>query len=284
MLAYQPDPRWSRAEYLSRLRFPLLGTPKIDGIRCLIVNGEAVTRTLKPIPNNYIRHLVRHLPEGFDGELVCPDGFHATQSAVMSELGTPPFKYRVFDFYSTAPYHERLSYLKMQHSFSLCAFSEAVLPDTINNMKELLAFEELADLQGYEGVMLRHPDGPYKFGRSTLREHYLLKLKRFLDGEATIVAFVELQHNENTNTTNALGLSERSTHQAGLVAGHTLGALRVRDTKTNAEFNVGSGFDSALRDTIWKSRNTYLGRVITYKYQPYGMKDAPRCPTFKCFV
>jgi len=35
--------------------------------------------------------------------------------------------------------------------------------------------------------MLRHPQSPYKQGRSTPKEAYLLKVKRFSDGEAVIV-------------------------------------------------------------------------------------------------
>jgi DNA ligase-1 len=283
MLAFAKPPDWSDDRYLDALRFPLLATPKIDGIRCLIVNKEAVSRNLKPIPNLYVRSLVRNLPEGFDGELVCPGGFNETQSAIMTHEGTPPFKYRVFDFYHQAPYFERVGFLKMQFSFSLCAFAEPVLYDQVDNLDELLEYERLALEQGYEGVMLRTPKGPYKFGRSTLREHFLLKLKRFLDAEAVVEDFEELQRNANDRTTNRLGLSERSSHQAGLVPGETLGALWVRDTRTNVQFSIGSGFDAALRDKIWANRDHYRGRTVTYRYQPSGVKDKPRFPVFKGF-
>jgi DNA ligase-1 len=283
MLAFAKPPHWSDDRYLTELRFPLLATPKIDGIRCLIVNGEAVSRNLKPIPNLYVRSLVRNLPEGFDGELVCPGGFNETQSAIMTQDGTPPFKYRVFDFYHKAPYYERVGFLKMQFGFSLCAFAEPVLYDQVDDLYELLDYERLALEQGYEGVMLRSPTGPYKFGRSTLKEHYLLKLKRFLDAEAVIEDFEELQRNGNDRTTNRLGLSERSSHQAGLVPGETLGALWVRDTRTAVQFSIGSGFDAALRDQIWANRDYYRGRTVTYRYQPSGVKDKPRFPVFKGF-
>ena len=42
---------------------------------------------------------------------------------------------------------------------------------------------------GYEGLMLRDPNGIYKFGRSSVKENILLKVKEFMDDEAEIIAF-----------------------------------------------------------------------------------------------
>ena len=39
----------------SQLVYPVLVTPKLDGIRCLVKDTGVVSRTLKPIPNKYIR-------------------------------------------------------------------------------------------------------------------------------------------------------------------------------------------------------------------------------------
>ena len=50
-----------------------LATPKIDGIRALMIDGHLVSRTFKPIRNNYIRTMLEAvLPDGADGEIVCP--------------------------------------------------------------------------------------------------------------------------------------------------------------------------------------------------------------------
>jgi hypothetical protein len=73
--------------------------------------------------------------------------------------------------------------------------------------------------------MLRDPNGPYKFGRSTRKEGYLLKLKRFCDSEAEVIGVVELMHNGNEAKTNALGRTERSTRKAGKTGMGVLGAL-----------------------------------------------------------
>ena len=276
---------------ISALRYPLLATPKIDGIRCLMVLTTnpafdfrlTQTRNGKPIPNLYIKRHLSLLPPGLDGELECPGGFNATQSAVMSKEGTPIFTYRVFDLINRAPYNERLVQLATWCRVCSCPWVSPVLADQIDNEDDLLRYEALALEKGYEGVMLRKPDSPYKHGRSTFREHYLLKLKRFKDSEAIIEDFEEKQHNENERTEGAYGLSERSSHLAGMVGANTLGALFVKDISTGLQFSVGTGFDDILRKKIWNDRASYHGKTITYKYQPSGMKDLPRFPVFKGF-
>ena len=43
------------------LNFPLLATPKVDGVRALVINGNLVSRSFKSIPNVAIRSLLEHL-------------------------------------------------------------------------------------------------------------------------------------------------------------------------------------------------------------------------------
>ena len=54
------------------LRFPVLVSPKLDGIRCVIHNDQPVSRTLKPIPNRFIQSELGFYPP-FDGELMVGD-------------------------------------------------------------------------------------------------------------------------------------------------------------------------------------------------------------------
>jgi hypothetical protein len=68
------------------LSFPLLATPKIDGVRALVVDGRLVSRSFKLIPNVALRAaLETMLPEGADGEISCGSSLYDTTSAVMSE-------------------------------------------------------------------------------------------------------------------------------------------------------------------------------------------------------
>lgn len=271
----------STLEDLKTVKYPVFCTPKLDGIRCLIVNGKAVTRNFKSQPNTFIRtYLEKFALEGFDGELILKGKqFNENSSAIMSEDGEPDFTYAVFDYYSENGYNHRISNLNCCLDINRV---EYILPVKINTETELLDYEELCLNLGYEGIMLRSPNSPYKFGRSTLKEGYLIKLKRFTDGEAVILSLYEKMHNTNEAVEDALGHSKRSSHLAGQVPAGTLGGFSVRDIKSGQEFNIGTGdgLNNTLRAAVWKNPELYLGQILKYKSQKSGEKDKPRFPTF----
>jgi len=274
-------------EDVNTLRFPVLATPKLDGIRVLKVDGKAVTRKFKPVPNTYIREMLeKYLPDGVDGEVMTPGTFNDIQSKVMSFDGEPQFSFYMFDYVKDdlgKPYSERVSdmhnAIKTKPTFEVIALK----PVKIHSVEELLAFEKECLRQGYEGVMIRQPDSKYKCGRSTPKEQILMKLKRFLDAEAIVVGFEEKMHNDNIQEKDEFGLSKRSHKKDGLVPANTLGALIVEDQKTKVRFGIGSGFDDALKKEIWDNRDSYINKLVKYKYQSVGAKDAPRFPVFLGF-
>jgi DNA ligase 1 len=147
-------------------------------------------------------------------------------------------------------------------------------------MDALDAFEAKQLERGLEGVILRAPNGPYKFGRSSTNEGTLLKLKRFEDSEATIIGVEELLSNQNDAMTNALGHTERSSHKANMKPMGTMGALNVRDLKTKVEFSIGTGFDADTREKFWRHRKDAIGKLVKYKYFAGGSKDKPRFPVY----
>jgi DNA ligase-1 len=128
--------------------------------------------------------------------------------------------------------------------------------------------------------MLRSYEGPYKQGRSTENEGYLVKVKRFEDSEAEILGAFEEMHNDNAKETNELGRTKRSTAQAGLIPSGVLGGFDVRDLKTGVEFSVGSGFTAEMKAEYWQARENLVGSIIKYKHFPSGGKDKPRHPIF----
>lgn len=280
---------------LERLRFPLWGTPKIDGIRMLKVDGHAVSRTFKRVPNRYTRELVErgHIPNGLDGEfIVLGDHFHDTNGAFRSESGTPNFRWKVFDYISDSdssaaaaakPYLDRLDDLA---ALSLPLWIERLLPVPIHTMEQLGSYEEQFLSMGWEGIMLRRGDGPYKFGRSTFNEHILMALKRFADAEAMVVGYEEQVTNQNEPMRDAFGHTKRSSHKANLVTTGRLGALicvGIGDPFEGVQFNIGTGFDSATRERLWDDRDRLRGQVVKYRYQQVGVKDCPRIPSFLGF-
>ena len=97
------EPMLAKTAVLSKIKYPVLASPKLDGIRCLIVKCAAVSRKFKPIPNHYTRSLFsRASLDGFDGELIvgnpgAPDCYNVTDSGVMTREGEPDVRYYVFD-------------------------------------------------------------------------------------------------------------------------------------------------------------------------------------------
>lgn len=272
---------------LSNVRFPVFASLKLDGIRCIIQNGIAVSRTLKPIPNQYVQQCLKGLPDGLDGELIVgnpnhPDVFNITQSGVMSESGMPDFKYYVFDYKSDDNFERRniLARLATENYSSphFCWLDHWLL----YNESVLLQFEEYAVTNGYEGIMLRDPNGPYKEGRSTDKQGWLLKMKRFHDTEATVIGFEELKINNNEQEISELGYAKRSKQLHGLVNGDTLGSLICR-LDNGIEFNCGSGFTDFVRDMIWNNKQNYIGKKIKFKYQNWTTEKKPRMPIFLSF-
>lgn len=275
----------------AKVRWPMLASPKLDGIRCIATDGVAMARSMKPLRNRYIQAWFEANAEaidGFDGELIvgppnAVDVFNVTTSAVNSEDGEPDFTFWVFDRVAAGDYTRRFDILRQQD-----------MPDRVRIVANFLVFndQELADYEakalddGYEGVMLRAPQSPYKQGRSTPKEAYLLKVKRFNDAEAVIVDLLEEMRNDNPLTVNELGLGKRSSHQANLVAKGTMGTLCVRGINgdfKDVEFGIGSGFDQITRQMLWDKRQNMLGKIVTYKYFAIGTKDKPRFPVFKGF-
>lgn len=268
------------AERVEDINFPCYCTPKLDGIRCLVVDGEAVTRNFNPFPNTHIRKLVRELPDGFDGEIVVKGkAFNDVTRAVMREEGSPAFCYAVFDYCvdPAEPYKERMIRLKY---VPVPDFVEKILPVEIKNKAAFLKFEKQCLAKNFEGVMCRAPNGIYKMGRSGVAENLLLKWKNFAQDEAEILECIEKMSNENVKSQDAFGRGKRGHSKEGMVPAGTLGAFRVRDLKADIEFTLGSGFTAAFADEVWANKEDYVGLIVSYKHQPSGAKDSRRFPVF----
>jgi len=276
------------------LTFPLLASPKLDGVRALVRGGVVLSRNLKPIPNQHVQRTLGHL-EGLDGELIlgppqAKDVFNQTVGVVKRVDGAPEVTFWVFDRVPTAgepDWRFTQRFEQAQAALEKKRVAPAVatwVPHyLVTSPLELQQFEEGWVQFGYEGMMLRDPAGRYKHGRSTLKEQGLLKLKRFEDAEAVVIGFEELMHNANEATTNELGAKARSSKKTGLVGRDTLGALVVKGLNGRFKgvvFKLGTGFDALTRQAIWRNQPVWLGQVVKYKFFDIGAKDAPRFPVY----
>ena len=269
----------------TKLVFPIYASPKLDGIRVIIKDNQVLSRNGKLIPNVLIQSLLKSY-HGLDGELIVghpthTNVFQLTTSGVMSIEGTPNVRLYVFDCWYAeggidARYNEVLKIIQNNPIVDI----EVVPQIIINSLEELYKFEEDCLAKGYEGVMLRYPNAPYKNGRSTVKEGALLKLKRFKDSEAEILSIEPLLRNHNEATKNALGHTERSSHKDNKIADDLLGSMNVKDYYTGIEFSIGSGFNEEQRRDFWNRRDELIGSIIKYKSFAIGVKDKPRFPVF----
>ena len=280
-------------KHLDDLKYPVICSPKIDGVRVLALNGVLYSRSMKPIRNKALIDKFsksKYKDINFDGEITVidktdPNVYRITTSYVNSfdkeEDESHKFVINVFDILNVdnldAPYIDRL---KSIPDFDDLLFSKLEYK-VCNNNKEVLEYEQYCLNAGYEGIMIRSSNGKYKLGRSTLKEGIILKLKRFSDYEATIVGFVEEYKNLNEAKKNELGHTERSSAKDGLVPNGRLGALICKFN--DIEFNIGSGFTHEERADIWNNRESYIGKLVKFKCFEVGVKDAPRFPIFLGF-
>lgn len=262
MLAQEYDPD----------RHDLVGSfvcqPKLDGLRMVVIQGQAFTRNGRTIDT--VGHVLAELSQFddfvFDGEIMGSDAFDA-DSGRTRRKGTGPdesLRYHVFD---VVP----LDQWKRKRTVALCE-REVLLARLLHDaglkhvtivptfqipngatVRELTdTFRDKFVAQGYEGCMIKNVMSPYVFKRSDA----LLKFKPFHDADGCVVEFQE----------------GKGRHKG------RLGALFVEFDGVITR--VGSGFDDKQRDEIWARRDEYLGKTVEAKYQGKTPDGKLRFPVF----
>lgn len=272
---------------MRKLTYPVVATVKIDGIRGLKRN-TFVSRTLKPIPNISIRERAGKLPYGFDVEIGNRDiPYNEVESIIMSH--EHPRSNEIV-FYILDMFNETLGYVnRLANTWAwtlLNKENDVFFLDLTwcHTPEELFAFEAKAIAEHGEGICFRTPESPYKQGRSTLNEQWLIKLARYTRTEATIVGFIEQEENLNRRRHNSVGMMARSKSISGMRGKDTLGAFLVKDSN-GLEFKVGSGVGLTIqkRKDIWEQQDKYMGKQIVIKHKPHGKLIKPRSPIFVGF-
>lgn len=293
-----------KKKHITHLVFPALVSPKVDGIRALIVDGVVQSRSGKPIPCPTVQRLFgRPELEGLDGELsigpLTAQNLLRRTMAVMSDdelegddLAT--LQYNVFDrwdmpdeFYIVRA--ERAQ-IQLNNHFGLQLPRKVPvywLPHSmVTSMDQLLEHEESVLSLGYEGLMYNITTGKYKNGRCGKTAPDLVKVKRFVDNEAVVVGFAEMMHNDNEAFKSELGRTKRATLKENMRPAGVLGSLRLRVLNgrfQGVEFDC-SGFTAAQRAELWQQRDMLVGKIGTFKhFDVTGAANAPRQPVWKGF-
>jgi DNA ligase 1 len=282
---------------LEKVRFPVLVSPKLDGFRAIVRGGKLLSRTLKPIPNRFTQARFAGLPDGLDGELIVGepggiDAWNRTSTGVSSVDGEPEdVRFWIFDDWSQpGGFRDRFKAVENQRylmagTVAKHRFIDVVPHELVETHERLMDLEETWVGAGYEGVMVRSLTGPYKHGRSTEIEGFLMKIKRFEDSEAVVVGFEEQMRNDNPKTINALGLSERATKKENKVPSGQLGAFVLEWSNPHhggkVRFSCGVGLTNAQAIDFWTRRDELDGALVKFKFQGLTPDGLPRFPVYQ---
>jgi DNA ligase-1 len=285
------EPMLAARKLPEELRYPLAVSIKLDGYRATVYGHQVLSRKLKPIKNDFTRrYLSKPRFEGFDGELTigppnAPDLIQR-MGAIRRISGVPDFMFRVFDRWddSRRGFLDRFRWVRNYIRDLGDPRIVVVEHKLVHNEDELREVENVALAQGYEGLILRDPKGPYKYGRSTEREGWMIKLKRWEDAEMIITGWEEEFENQNRAEVNELGRTKRSKKKEGMVGKGRLGAWIGRDIQTSVEVRVGSGMTAQQREAFWRNKEKLIGEIVTYKhFDKTGVKDKRRFTIFRAF-
>jgi DNA ligase-1 len=286
MLSPREDPL-CYPDYFKELEYPMLASPKYDGVRCIVKGSQCMSRTFKPLPSQHVQdqfNIFEHMDgELIEGEAADPLCYNRTQGHVMSFNKPGDFSYNVFDYthpdWLKKPFYERLAEAQrlVKDSNGELKLIEHKL---IESESELLEYETVCLNMGFEGIMMRNPVSPYKQGRATWKQAMIFKLKRFEDAEGIIVGIAEKQTNTNTLEKDELGYAKRSSEKAGMVGAGTTGKFVVAFEGQELDVAPGS-FTHAELQNIWDNRENYINnkqRLLKFRFMRHGVKDKPRFP------
>lgn len=223
---------------VKEIQFPVAVQEKWDGERLLVLDGQFLSRSMKPITNlwliEHLKVLLEQLPFSLDldGEIQVNENFAETSGFVRKSDRQAKFVYHVFDAPSLPGNYEHrhkilTAALKNFAPYWGCEV-KAVPYYVCHDMEQLMmVHSKFSQHPSLDGTITRRLDTEYKHGRATGKDQQVLKLKDFDDSEGLIVGVYERMHNTNEAQTNELGRTFRSSAQDGLVGTGMLAGYRV---------------------------------------------------------
>lgn len=276
---------------LSTIQYPILASYKLDGIRCIFKDGEMLSRSLKPIRNKKLQERFQFLKDLsktigiLDGEIYSSElTFQEIQHFVMKEdigdeILPEHLMFYCFDWYDVktqSKFSDRvLSYklLLLNKEYVYPVKQTEVTCEGHVNMffKEALKYD-------FEGLILKDPNGRYKFGRGTVREGLIYKVKPFKTYDLPIIEVYERVENTSESKINELGNKQKARCQADMIPTGIAGGFVVE--YNGFKMKVTATGDEAFRRKIWENRESHVGDMIEFKAMEVGSKDVLRHPVF----
>lgn len=310
MSVYPGPPMLSAtAPAFDKLHYPVAATGKVDGVRGMCRLGKLYSRTLKQFPNPHVNQMFAAAYDfgfrldGIEGELITDtDGVlnpgatdhlaSRTSGVLMRQYGEPMIRWYLFDIQPTpdndisynATYRERFMRLReMEAAGELPEWCEIVQFAIARSPEQLEVIERRYAGMHLEGMVLRRPDLPYKFGRATANEGGFSRVVGWTSCEARIVGALEAVENTNERVTLETGRKERKTSVAGRKALGRLGAWQLETLCGTITFGCGTGFTHEQGKEFWENRESYVGKIVRVRSKSGGVKTAPRQPVFDGF-
>jgi DNA ligase-1 len=306
--------------YMGNVKFPALSSNKLDGIRCLFIDGEILSRSLKPIVNSQLREkfepLAKYSKEHniiLDGEIYCDEiPFNLISSCVMTQdvndkKAITKWTELCEDYDVSVSRVDAMSHLKF-HCFDVVSQGnlEESFIDRIKELEKILKLypslmamvkqvlsTDLTDIKnhferalesGQEGLIIKSLEGKYKCGRGTIKEGLIYKVKPFVDIDAVIVGVkqgTKVDPNAEKKV-NELGRSVTSKKKGDRILVEMVSDFYV--DYEGHELKVScSSMSHKDREKYWKIKDELIGKMIEYKGMLIGSKDVPRHPVFLRF-
>jgi len=248
-------------------KFPCLGQPKINGVRCTIqiINNLVVIKSKDGKIYNKVTHINDFLNlnrdifgEGeeliLDGELYIHGEILGTISSAVNDvsLNTPRVVFILFDLaIEEATNLERWKMITADIKPKLVIHNSCpvkLIPTvTIMNDKAAQAHCDGAIKAGFEGSMFRQADGMYSFGG---RPVALVKLKRVMDEEFIITAVIPQKKDPSLGNYQCV-------------------------TKKGLYFDVTPSKDTAYKMWILANPHEVIGKDLTCTFYEWTEKDLP---------
>ena len=279
---------------IKTLKYPLLASYKLDGVRCLFKDGQMYSRALKSFPNLQLRKRFEHLTKLSKEQNIILDGELLAKSLTFNELSgitrqldkeLPEdlffycfdlIKNEEFDIPFKIRVENTTKFITQIEERYVSLLSQNLITD---HTKIQALYEEALDF-GCDGLILRDPEGRYKFGRGTIKEGLIFKMKPFQTFDAKIIGVIQSTEVREgaEKKINELGRSVTSKKKDDRILIEKAAAFEVM--YKGKVLKVVIAMTDEEKVEVWKNRKKYLGRMIEYKGMLVGAKDLPRHPVF----
>ena len=283
MLAQTYDPIKKSKGY--SIPFPCYVQRKYDGVRCFAYLNEDRSSVIlesrtgiqfqlfdelkSQIYDCMFQHGTEHHAIVWDGELYTPDipfeilsGFVRITKAKATEEKlklNAQIGYHIYDFYDgnnpSMPFKSRFEKIFTLPRNVSSTLIYIVATELAMNMDAIRLMHDVYVSEGFEGIILRDPKGPYEPNK---RSKYLQKFKSFLEDEFEIIGF---------------------TDGVGIESGLIIFQCKIPDSEL--VFSVRPRGSHEYRRQLFQQGSSLVGKSLTVIYQEKTLDGMPRFPVGK---